>query len=541
MIRAELFQPRLQYLALAGILLGALLIRLPDLRLGLPEFCNEDEAHVNAGAMRMVANLSLDPGSQKYPALIFSLAATADLLEILAPQVRAVIHLESFESFRYWIQPQLPPLARAVLHGRLWCLALGLISLLVFWHFVRLHADPAAALPATLLLAVAPVHQWLSALLKPDLLLLLSVLLSIHAGYRIGAHGRNRDYALGALALGLALATKFYVLAAIPLLAGAALARSAESRLAFLREPRFWLMLLAAFLLFAALSPYSLIHWRDTFFWLKLESLNQAGFVPILKRTTGRLMHAPGLFILTSVLPFALGLPLYLLALAGIPDLFRLPRPAKSAWGSFAVGFFLAYTLGSKLGSPHIYFSLSAPLCLAGGLRLRRGLSSPSRPRRVAWASLLLLVVLYSAAFHHSWVRAEINALRQTTDYLLHRLPPGANTAALLSYRPDPALFPASIRFYPYYQLSPESLAAVRPEFLILDQGTFRLAGDNPENQDISYRTFQELEAGHLGYHKVWEITEPWLNQSLYGFLLPDLANLFSFAVFQRNPPAPAP
>jgi len=532
---------RFQNLALAGILLGALILRWPGLSLGLPQFCNEDEAHINAGAMRMVANLSLDPGSQKYPALIFDLAAAADLLSILIPQGRAVIHLESFESFRSWIKQQLPPMARSVRLGRWLCLALGLISLLVFYRIVRLHADPAAALLATLLLAAAPVHQWLSGLLKPDLLLLLGVLLCIHAGYRIGAEGRNRDYALGALALGLALATKFYVLAAVPLLAGAALARSAESRLAFLREHRLWLMLLAAFVLFALLSPFSLLHWQTTLAWLKQESLNQAGLVPILKRTTGRLWHAPGLFILTSVLPNALGLPLYLLALAGIPDLLRLSRPAKYAWTSFAAGFFLAYTLGSKLGSPHIYFSLSAPLCLAGGLRLRRGLAHPARSRQIAWAAALAFAVIYSAVLFGSSIRAEVRSVQDASDYLLHRIPAQAPTAVLTPYSPDPARFPALLKFYPFYQLSPQNLQAVHPEFLVLHQGTFRLPADNPENQGTDYFTYLELEAGRLGYHRVWQKTEHVFQERVYGFLMPDTLNAFSFAAYQRNEPAGAP
>jgi hypothetical protein len=531
----------LQGLALAGILLGALILRWPGLSLGLPQFCNEDEAHINAGAMRMVANLSLDPGTQKYPALIFDLAAAADLLAILAPQVRAVIHLESFESFRYWIKTQLPPLFRTVLLGRLLCLALGLVSLAMFYRILRLHADPAAALLATLLLAVAPVHQWLSGLLKSDMLLLLWVLLAIHAGYRIGAQGRNRDYALGALALGLALATKFYFLAAAPLLAGAALERSAQSRLAFLREPRLWLMLLAGLLLFALLSPYSLLHWQTTLAWLKLESLNQAGLLPILKRTTGRLWHAPGLFILTSVLPLALGIPLYLLALAGIPDLWRLSRPARYAWVSYGVFFFLLYSLGSTLGLSHYYLTFAAGFCLAGGLRLRRGLASPSRSGRIFWAGALAFVVIYSSVLFNSFIRAETRSLREAREFLLHQIPASAPTAVLIPYRPDPARFPAQIQFYPFYELSPKNLQAVHPEFLVLHQGTFRLAADNPENQDIYYFTYLELEAGRLGYHQVWKKTEHFFQERVYGFLMPDLLNAFSFAAYQRNPPAAAP
>lgn len=538
---AEPSHPRLLSLALAGILLLAALIRWPALNLGLPEFCNGDEAKLDQSARRMVQRLSLDPGNQNYPALMFDLAAAADFLSILIPEIRAVIHLESRESFRYWIARQPLPMGRTVFWGRWLSLACGLASLLLFHHVVRIHADANAAILATFLLAVAPAHQWLSVLLKTDTLLLLALLLSLHAGFRIGQQGRNRDYALGALALGLALATKYYFLAAIPLVAGAALNGAERSPWSRLRDRRLWLMLLFAGVLFAILSPYSLIHWREAVAWIAAESASQAGAVPLFKRTTGRLWHAPGLFMLTSALPFALGIPLYLLALAGLPDLFRLARPAKSAWLSFALGFLVIYSLGSKLGSPHIYFLIVPPLCLAGGLFLRRRLASPKLPRRILWAVLLAIAAIYSLAFFRSYLEAEKRSLAAAAEYLHHQIPPGATAAVFTPYWPDRSLFPDTINFYPYSLLTPENLAAYHPDFVFAHQGWFRLALDNPENLDVGYRTFPELQAGKLGYTQVWEITEPWDNERLYGFLLPDLVNLFSFAAFQREDSAAAP
>ena len=363
--------PRFQRPALAGILLLALILRLPGLSLGLPEFCNGDEEKLNERSVRMVHQWTWDPGSQNYPALMFDLAAAVDLAAVLIPQVRAVIHLESWASFRDWIARQPLPLGLTVWLGRLLSLVCGLASLWLFYYVVRLHADPGAALGATALMATAPVHQWLSDLFKTDTLLLLAVLLCLHAGYRIGQRARPRDYVLAAVGLGLALAIKFYFLAAIPILAGAFLHRLEQPGQARAGYRRLALALLAGFLLFALLSPYSLIHWRQALRWIALESASQAGAIPMLKRTTGRLWHAPGLFMLTAVYPLALGIPLYLLALLGLPDLFRLSRPAKYVWVAFAASLFVIYSLGSKLASPHIYFIHLPALCLAAGLRYK--------------------------------------------------------------------------------------------------------------------------------------------------------------------------
>lgn len=232
-------------LALSGVLLLALVLRVWGTKTGLPYVYNVDEgAHFVPRAIGMFDH-SYDPGYFINPPALTYLFHVLFWLRWGGDETRALIATEPGTVF---------------LFARVTVAVLGTLSVaLLAWVGTRLF-DRRVGLVAAALLAVAflPVHYAHFAL--NDAVLLIGVCLCLAGSAGVLEHGRRGDYLLAGAGLGLAIATKYTAgMVLVSLLAAAALSRRP------VRERVLGLALAGVLCVvtFLILNPYALLSFEE--------------------------------------------------------------------------------------------------------------------------------------------------------------------------------------------------------------------------------------------------------------------------------------
>ena len=196
-------------------LLGALLVwafgvRLWFARTGLDPSRFVDERFVLDNVRGVLADGSLRPVNLYYPGLGSLLQSlllgAADLLaRIVGHGGGTILHDGRFTPAAYFL-------------GRGLQAAIGVLTIYWTYRLGRRLLSPRAGLLAALALAAVPLHVRQSAVIKPDILLLLGLLLAAEATAAAIASGRLRPFLGAGAAVGLATAAKYNgVTAALPL------------------------------------------------------------------------------------------------------------------------------------------------------------------------------------------------------------------------------------------------------------------------------------------------------------------------------------
>ena len=526
------------------IILFFLLDRAMSAGFLLPGFCVEDERWLQEGALTIVRGLTLDPGTHKYPGLMFYLTAAVYAGIYAGRNLLALLHFESLDSFSYHLAHYQFGFVRTIVAGRLLAAALGAAALALYYRLVRREYGPERALGAVFLAAGAPAVLFSTQLLKNDSLVLVGVMLTLLAALRLLERGGRRDYLLGGLALGFCLAAKYHFAAAAPLLVAHRLRHPELGPLASLRRPRWLLLVPAALLGFFLLSPHTFLDFPGALRQAALELALQNKLNPLLRRSPELWWHAPFLFQLLAALPLALGIPLYLLALAGLvrsrpwrrgPD-----DPRRLVLWSYPAAFLLMMALVSKLGVPHL-FSPAAPFAalLAAGA-IAPGLGVAARWKRLLATTALAAVMLSNLALFHGFSRLEDRVLTESVETLAAYAVPGENCIALVPYYPNPERdWPMT--FYPQFLLS-RSLLAQQPNRILLHHAYYNAFLDNPDlmrRPAVADMTilYLELRAGRAGYRETDRFTGGFFTGSWYIALLPDLKGLMT-SIYEREPAA---
>jgi hypothetical protein len=232
-------------LALGGVLLLALALRVWGVKSGLPYVYNTDEdQHFVPHAIGLLGHLGNPNYFDNPPAYTYLLAA---IYTIWFGGREAVSHALATNPTEVWV------IAR---------LAVGVLGTLAVWllYFVgsRLF-DRRIGLLAAALMAVSFLPVFYSKLALNDVPTLVPVEVSLWASAGILRFARRRHYAIAGFALGLAAATKYTGgIVCLPLLAAALLrARESGGRRAALRGLA--LAAALALLAFVIADPYSLI------------------------------------------------------------------------------------------------------------------------------------------------------------------------------------------------------------------------------------------------------------------------------------------
>jgi hypothetical protein len=233
---------------LAGLLAWAFGVRLWFASQGLEDGRFADEKFTLDNVASYLTQGSLRPVHLHYPALGSLLHAlllgTADALARWSGRGSQTI-------LRDW---SFTPAAYFLARGLQACI--GVLTIYWTYRLGRRLLSPRAGLLAALALSAVPIHLQLSAVVKPDILLLLGILIAAEATAAALANERLRDFLGVGMAVGLATAAKYNgVAAALPIavlaLPGARRAPAVLGRLAAAGA--------VALLVFALIDPFFFI------------------------------------------------------------------------------------------------------------------------------------------------------------------------------------------------------------------------------------------------------------------------------------------
>ncbi len=517
------------------IILFFVLDRALSLGLFLPGFCVEDERWIRNSAVKMVTDLEYDPGTHKYPGLMPELTAMVYLGSYLASNYKTLLHFQDFESFAWHLSHYSFDFASTIALGRLLAVVLGALAIYLFFVYARKEFGETEALLGSLFLCTSPAFLFSTQLLKNDVLVVIGVFLVLFCGRAMVKNSGSRYHVLGGLALGFCMAAKYHLPALVPLLFAHRLQGRDRPFLQSFFNGRLLLLLFFSFISFALLSPGTVADLSGAARQAILELSIQNRFDPLFRRSAELWWHAPVIFIFAAVLPLALGVPLYLLSLAGFITKSSFRQPAMLVMWSYPAAL-LVFMIGlSELGVPHLFTPAVPFFALAAALFISPLVSDNTRKKKIAGILLVGLVSGSNLFFMHSLNYYEDYVLGESVDLFESRAEKGMSVA-FVPYYPNPEIN-WKTRFVPQPFLSEEKLKEAAPERILIHHAFYHAYSNNKElleSPEVSrmYRTYLLLRAGKLGYRESVRFTEHDVDGGtifmggLYKFLWPDLAGL---------------
>jgi 4-amino-4-deoxy-L-arabinose transferase-like glycosyltransferase len=498
--------------AAAAVLVVAAALRLPRLGWGLPERFFPDEATLFRLGQRVAATGDLHTGFVSYPPLTtYALAAVYATLGAVRGGGAAQL-----------------PVADLVWWGRALMAGSSLATVAATMALGRAVAGPAAGRLAGLFLAVTPLHVTQSHVVCTDVPLTLLVVLALLAA----AH--RRAVWSGALA-GLAAGAKYPggLVALAPawcgLRAAAAGAWRGDRRRALAGAGTLLLAAAAALAAFTLAFP----HWladleaiRARAAWERFANREVGN--PVARLAPAGIRGTPVLYQLAVLLPAALGIPLYLLALGGVVDGARRRHPHAATLLAFALPYFLFFATSRSVFQRY-YLPLVPLLAVAAAgaaVRLGRG----GARRRAAGVALAVVaaghgLALSASLVRHTGLRPQ-QALRQALERRLaeRRAPTPPRVAVTRDRVADYSGAAWALRGLPLepaaLRLERAWLRRERPELLVVAEIDEVVVRRNLPGSEAA-ATLADLAAGRLPYRLLDEVSVTYLHRGLYARLDP--------------------
>lgn len=353
---------------LAGIVIGAALLRLVPIWFGLPyPEARPDEETALAHALDVLLGHA-NPHFFHWPSLIFYLFALA---LSAASAARRVLGLDPTltGNEQYLV-------ARAVV-----ALA-GTATVWVVYRIARRVDDSATGIVAALFLAVAILHVRESHFAMTDVVMTLlvtgSLALLLHAVGRDGAPpDAARWFAAAGLAGGLAASTKYNAAAVLAAMAAAQAALLADRRrwrdaTAWVPAGAFTLAFTAGFL---GGTPYALLDYREFIQGVRFDMTH-------LSAGQGVMLGRGWTYHLGTSLPYGLGIPIFVAAIVGVAVALQRHRRAAAILGSFAVALYVSLGNGYTVFMRYV-LPLVPVACVAAAIGVRRAAAALAAATRL--------------------------------------------------------------------------------------------------------------------------------------------------------------
>jgi Dolichyl-phosphate-mannose-protein mannosyltransferase len=296
------------------IAVGAFVLRVAGADYGLPYHLYWDEPTIVNRAIRMGSG-DLNPHFFYYPGLSFYVTFAT---EIGLYVVGHLLHV--YPSVTAFAAAYFTNSTPFYLVGRVLGALLASVTVVVCYVVGRRFFTPLVGVLAALLLAVSPLHVEYAHFITNDVPLAFFASLTYVWLWDVYTRGRRRDYVLAGVTIGLGIATKY-----LPGLLLISLALAHVFRVH--RQTGRWKMrraelaplalgVGAAFLTFCVTSPYNILDWRAAIHdYIVQSQLSSAAGSPNAPLNFGTYLF--------QQLPWSLGLPVYLVALAGLIGVLR--------------------------------------------------------------------------------------------------------------------------------------------------------------------------------------------------------------------------
>ncbi len=525
--------------AALAIILFFIVDRLMCLGFLLPEFCVEDERWMMEGSVKMARELTIDPGTHKYPGLMFFMTAGVYGASYTASNIKALPHFDSRASFSHHLKNHHFSFVEMIKLGRLLVCAIGSLGLWLFYVFVKKYFDETTGIIAMFFLMAAPSYLFSTGLLKNDALLTVCVLLAMFASMRVLEYGRVFDYVLCGVAIGLCMASKYSYISAVPFLFAHRLHFKDLSIKDVIFKWRWAIPLLVAVPVFFVFSPHTFLDNIGAVRQAGTEWAIQNNFNPLLRRSSELWWHAPIIFQFSAVLPLVLGVPLYLLSLFGLYKKVKIRDPKMLVILSYPavhIGHMIAM---SELGVPHLYTPVTPFFALFAALAVTEYLKSENAAVRAGAVIITGTIVFINLFYFHKFIKVEDYILRGPVTQMQNTHQPGTKDIAFVPYFANPDI-DWDIEFMPQFFLS-EKLISDKPTDRILIHHAYYISyKDNTElvnNKSVAkmLETYYKIRLGK----KNWREADRWNYPPGFGVyerLMPDLSGLRASIYVRKMP-----
>lgn len=384
-------------------------------------------------------------------------------------------------------------LANALLVGRTVFTVCSLLTVALTWRIGTRLFGRTSGLLAALFLALSPAHAFLAQSIRPDEVCTLMGLLLVWMGVVV-LHGQPpRDhlhFAATGLLVGLAVAMRFpfVVFGAAPLAAWLARERGAGwwRNLKALLRWRLPLLAVVAALTYALASPCSLLYPGLLKAGLEVQKNYQTGsFADAVGRGPG--IYQYGWLTLQQ----ALGVPLHLLALAGVLLAAVRPTAARLVILAPAIAYFIPITLVSWVVVRYTVPLLPLLALLAADALSSFAADAPARQRFAAATAAAIVAWTLCGDIAFARLQAGRNSRQLATDWIEANIPKGASIVEVQQYIPDVFLNPVIPAGYRHFEF-------------MLGGGTDELLLDDSADHDYivinsdSYRNMDRLGPRNL-------------------------------------------
>ena len=379
-----------RWVVLLALVAAGTALRAYRLDWGLPGYVFPDAViHFLRPAMAAAGGGAPGPNEFVHPPVVFSCLTAAFRL-------RAALTGEPVPPAGPAAMAAMPALT---LLSRWLMVGFAALTLLALYALARRLIGPRGALFATACFAVAPLHVLESHRVGPDVPMLLFTVLAALAA--VAAAGRSRALLLGSFGLaGLAAATKYTAVFAGTLPAWVALGPGAGERAS---ARRVGLVALGGAVAALAFALAAVPAWGDPAAVVRAIRLNwtfayRVGMPGVdLADGWAQLRYV---YPLVVAIPYMMGWPVWLAALAGLVLLWQRERRVAGLLLAAMVPFFV-FLGGSRSAVPRYYLHLAPFLAVAAGAALDRLWSAE---RRVLGRTLAAGVVAYTALLAASQV-----------------------------------------------------------------------------------------------------------------------------------------
>jgi len=373
---------------LALVVAAALVLRLAGLRSGLPSETRRLSTFHPDESVTFHALEGMDPAKLNFnPGMALSWGSFQVYLQgaVSGAMVKAgLLKIGGRES----LSGNLKEADKLYVSGRLLVMLFGAASVPVLYRAAVYLVGAGPALFAAFLFGAAFLPVYISFFVRPDSFMLFWGLLSVLFAFRIAERPSAANYALSGLFAGLSAASKYPGGLFVFFLAWSHFYNAWRARSPLLNVRSLLLGAGTSIGVFALVNPYFVLSFSDAMF--HISNWNTIHWGTAAER--GAFAWRNYLDLLAYSLPLAMGWPLYLLSLAGLPLLVRDRSPYAAAVLSFMALYALLF---GSMDYPHFayFIQITVFLCVSAA----RAVSALSG--RAAWLVLAALVTFYTAAY----------------------------------------------------------------------------------------------------------------------------------------------
>jgi 4-amino-4-deoxy-L-arabinose transferase-like glycosyltransferase len=444
----------LNTLAVVGILLFALALRVPHLDWGFPEV--HEEATPVREAIQFWgtpgSGIDLNPHFFKYPTFTFYLNFILQSAWYFG--LSLANQVESLNEFRQLLGEQL---TRAVLLGRWLQVFLGALAVLPALWLGRILGGRVGGWCAALLVAVLPMAVVESQQVTPDVALMVASALGLVTATRLAEGGKRSHYLWTGLWVGLAAAAKYpgaLLVAALVVAHALRVRKGGEGPAGILLSGLLWQSLLIAGVVFVAASPYVVLDLSTAVADIGFERRHMA--LGHLGREDGRAFT----YYLLDVFPRGLTPLVAVFSLLGLGGLLARRDLRARALPGLAFAAVWLVVLGSwKMGAPRYVLPLVPLVAVwagAGADLVRQRLGGGRGRERIVAAGMVLALLVWPLAESARAVafRGRVDSRRAADEWIEAHVPEGSSILAE-RYGPEPSPERFLVLYLPFHGVTP--------------------------------------------------------------------------------------